>query len=76
VTAGSSAPHVTFTSGPDNDPIVFGALLADADYLISDDKHIVPGKQQREYDYEDRKLLAVPFNYLLSQRPRSREQCE
>ena len=55
-----------FTRDPDDDPIVLGALLADADYLISDDKHIVPGKRPREYEHEDRRLLAVPFNYLVS----------
>jgi predicted nucleic acid-binding protein len=55
-----------FTSDPDDDPIVYGALQADADYLISDDKHIVPHKEPREYEHEDRRLLAVPFGYLVS----------
>lgn len=56
-----------FTSDPDDDPIVYGALLADADYLISDDrKHIVPRGEPTEYEHEDRRLLAVPFNYLVS----------
>ena len=53
-----------FTPDPDDDPIVYGALLAYADYLISDDKHIVPHKEPREYEHEDRRLLAVPFGYL------------
>ena len=55
-----------FTSDPDDDPIVYGALQADADFLISDDKHIVPHKEPREYEHEDRRLLAVPFGYLVS----------
>ncbi len=56
-----------FTSDPDDDPIVFGALLADADYLVSDDrKHVVPGGEPREYEHEDRRLLAVTFDYLVS----------
>ncbi len=55
-----------FTSDPDDDPIVYGALLAEADYLVSDDKHIVPGKEPREYEHEDRRLLATPFGYLIS----------
>ena len=56
-----------FTSDPDDDPIVFGALLAGADYLISDDKkHIVPHGDPREYEHEDRRLLAVTFDYLVS----------
>jgi hypothetical protein len=56
------------TSDPQDDPIVFGALLAGADYLVSDDKrHIVPHGEPREYEYEDRRLLAVTFNYLVSE---------
>jgi predicted nucleic acid-binding protein len=55
-----------FTSDPDDDPIVYGALLAGADYLISDDKDIVPRKEPREYEHEERRLLAVPFGYLMS----------
>jgi hypothetical protein len=55
-----------FTADPDDDPIVYGALLAGADYLASDDKDIVPGKEPREYEHEDRRLLAVPFGYLVS----------
>jgi hypothetical protein len=54
------------TSDPDDDPIVFGALLANADYLISDDRHIVPGGEPCEYEHEDHRLLAAPFNYLVS----------
>jgi hypothetical protein len=55
-----------FTSDPDDDPIVWGALQSDADYLISDDKHVVPHKEPCEYEHEDRRLLAVTFNYLVS----------
>lgn len=55
-----------FTTDPDDDPIVYGALLAHAEYLISDDKHIVPHKEPREYEHEDHRLLAVPFGYLVS----------
>jgi hypothetical protein len=45
---------------------VWGALQSDADYLISDDKHIVPEKEPCEYEHEDHRLLAVTFNYLIS----------
>jgi hypothetical protein len=56
-----------FTPDPDDDPIVFGALLGGADYLVSDDaKHIVPGGEPHEYEHEDRRLLAVTFGYLVS----------
>jgi hypothetical protein len=56
-----------FTNDPDDDPIVYGALLAGADYLVSDDrKHIVPGGAPTEYEHEDVRLLAVTFDYLVS----------
>lgn len=56
-----------FTADPDDDPIVYGALLAGADYLVSDDKHIAPGKEPHEYEFEDGRLLAMPFGYLVSE---------
>jgi hypothetical protein len=55
-----------FTSDADDDPIVYGALLAGADYLVSDDKDIVPAKEPREYEHEESRLLAIPFSYLVS----------
>ncbi len=55
-----------FTSDPDDDPIVYGALLAGADHLVSDDKHIVPGREPCEYEHGERRLLAVPFGYLVA----------
>lgn len=55
-----------FTADADDDPIVYGALVAGADYLVSDDKHIVPHDEPREYEHEDRRLLAVTFDYLVS----------
>ena len=57
-----------FTSDPDDDPIVFGALLAGVNYLVSDDrKHLVPGGEPHEYEHEDHRLLAVTFGYLVSE---------
>jgi hypothetical protein len=57
-----------FTSDPDDDPIVFGALLAGVDYLVSDDrKHVVPHGEPHEYEHEDHRLLAVTFGYLVSE---------
>jgi|NGEPerStandDraft_6_1074524.scaffolds.fasta_scaffold20807_3 hypothetical protein len=56
------------TPDPDDDAIVYGALLADADYLVSDDRrHIVPNGEPREYEHADRRLLAVTFDYLVSE---------
>jgi hypothetical protein len=55
------------TTDPEDDPIVFGALLAGVDYLVSDDrKHIVPSGEPHEYEHEDRRLLAVTFDDLVS----------
>jgi len=57
-----------FTSDPDDDPIVFGALLAGVDYLVSDDrKHVVPHGEPHEYEHEDHRLLAVTLGYLVSE---------
>jgi hypothetical protein len=57
-----------FTSDPDDDPIVFGALLAGVDYLVSDDRrHVVPHGEPHEYEHEDHRLLAVTFDYLVSE---------
>ncbi len=57
-----------FTSDPDDDAIVFGALLAGVDYLVSDDrKHVVPDGEPHEYEHEDHRLLAVTFGYLVSE---------
>lgn len=57
-----------FTSDPDDDPIIFGALLAGVDYLVSDDrKHVVPHGEPHEYEHEDHRLLAVTFGYLVSE---------
>ena len=56
-----------FTADPDDDPIVFGALLAGVDHLVSDDrKHVVPKGEPHEYEHEDHRLLAVTFSYLVS----------
>jgi predicted nucleic acid-binding protein len=56
-----------FTRDPSDDPIVYGALLAGADYLVSDDKHIVPRGEPCEYEHDGRRLLAAPFGYVVSE---------
>lgn len=38
------------TRDPADDPIVFGALLAGSDFLISDDRDIVPDGTEHEYE--------------------------
>lgn len=52
----------TLTPDKKDDPIVYGALLADADYLISDDRHIVPDQNEHTYGHEAHRTLAVTFN--------------
>jgi hypothetical protein len=42
------------TRDPEDDPIVYGALLADADYVIADDKDIVPDGIEHHYEHEGR----------------------
>jgi predicted nucleic acid-binding protein len=49
-----------------DDPIVYTALLAEADYLISDDRDIVPDRHEHHYEHEDHHVLAVTFNRFLA----------
>lgn len=49
-----------------DDPIVYTALLADADYLVSDDRHIVPDGSEHHYEHDGHNVLAVTFNRLLT----------
>lgn len=53
------------TRDPQDDPIVYGALLADCDFLISDDKDIVPNRLEREYEYGEHRLRAVTFGKFI-----------
>jgi len=55
------------TRDPTDDPIVYSALLADVDYLVSDDNHIVPNGDTEEYEHGDHRILAVRFGYLVSE---------
>jgi predicted nucleic acid-binding protein len=49
-----------------DDPIVYTALLADAEYLISDDRDIVPDRHECHYEHEGHHVLAVTFNRFLA----------
>jgi predicted nucleic acid-binding protein len=55
------------TRDPGDDPIVYGALVSDVDYLVSDDKDIVPEDEPHEYEHGDHRILAVRFRYLVSE---------
>ncbi len=49
-----------------DDPIVYTALVGRADYLISDDRDIVPDGNEQEYRHEQDHVLAVTFNRFIS----------
>ncbi len=49
------------TRDPEDDPIVYGALLAGCDVLVSDDHDIVPEGNSREYEHAEHRLRAVTF---------------
>lgn len=53
------------TSDPKDDPIVYSALLVDADFLISDDRHIVPDGVEQRYEHEERSLTAMTFGTMM-----------
>lgn len=49
-----------------DDPIVYTALIGRADYIISDDRDIVPDRQEQEYQHGQHRVLAVTFNRFVS----------
>jgi hypothetical protein len=49
------------TREPADNPIVYGALLAGCDMLISDDRDIVPNGTSCEYEHAGHRLRAVTF---------------
>lgn len=53
------------TSDRKDDPIVYTALRARCDLLISDDRHIVPDRRAHLYEHGGASVLAVSFDHLL-----------
>jgi predicted nucleic acid-binding protein len=55
------------TTDPDDDLIVWTALTARADLLVSDDKDIVPDDAEgaRFFEHGDRSVLAIRFGHLV-----------
>lgn len=49
------------TRDPADDPIVYGALLAGCDILVSDDRDIVPDGVACDYEHAEHRLRAVTF---------------
>jgi predicted nucleic acid-binding protein len=56
----------SFTRDRKDDPIVYTALLGRADYLISDDRDIVPDGQEQDYGHGEHHVLAVTFNRFVT----------
>jgi hypothetical protein len=55
------------TKDPAEDPIVYGALLAGCDVLISDDRDIVPDRREREYAHREDRLHAMTFGHFMNE---------
>lgn len=49
-----------------DDPIVYTALLAGANYLISDDHDIVPDGHEHHYEHDQHHVLALTFSRFLA----------
>lgn len=64
--ADSTVPALT--ADPKDDPILYTALLADADLLISGDKHLVPDKKEELWEHKAGTVLALTFETLLADR--------
>lgn len=60
----TNAPALT--RDPTDDPIVFGALLTGSDFLISDDRDIVPNGTEHDYEHGEHRLRAVTFGHFIS----------
>ena len=56
------------TADPKDDPILYTALLAEADLLISSDKHLVPDRKEELWEHEAGTVLALTFETLLADR--------
>jgi predicted nucleic acid-binding protein len=48
-----------------DDAIVYTALLSDADFLISDDRDVVPEAEERAYRHGEHTVVAVPFGRFI-----------
>lgn len=64
--ADSDVPALT--ADPKDDPILYTALITDADLLISSDKHLVPDRKEELWEHEAGTVLALTFERLLSDR--------
>jgi predicted nucleic acid-binding protein len=56
------------TQDPKDDPVLYTALIGDADLLISDDRHLVPDRHEHIWEHDDHAVVAVTFNSLVEER--------
>ncbi len=56
------------TRDPEDDPILYTALLGGADLLVSDDRDVVPDGVEHHYEHEGRMVTAVTFGELMESR--------
>jgi len=56
------------TRDPEDDPVVYTALLGGVDLLVSDDRDVVPDGVEHHYEHEGRLLTAVTFGELMESR--------
>jgi predicted nucleic acid-binding protein len=56
------------TADPKDDPILYTALVGDADLLVSGDKHLVPNREQELWEHDGHTVLALTFETLLADR--------
>ncbi len=56
------------TRDPEDDPILYTALLGDADLLVADDRHIVPDGVEHHFEHEGQFVTALTFGELMESR--------
>ncbi len=56
------------TADPNDDPILYGALLGEVDLLISDDRHLVPDLQEHYWEHDGHSVTAITFQTLIEER--------
>ena len=56
------------TTDRKDDPILYTALIGEADLLVSDDRHLVPDGHEEHWEHEDQIVVALKFHTLASER--------
>lgn len=64
----TKTPCPALTRDRKDDAVLYTALLADADLLVSDDKHLVPDRHEHHWEHDGHTVVAVTFDTLVSER--------